>query len=343
MSALDIERLAAALDGTEAPASDDAATLAAIADTLRTSTAAAPSAAFKESLRAELITAARTQADTPQPLRRRMGTTPRQRTSRWRPSYRLVAATVLGALVISTGSVAVAAWASGPSSALYPLKIALEDARLALASTGLERAEQAFAFVGDRLDEATVAVDASDMAGAAVALVGADELTREGAAQLAIAYAGDSDDDLLAQLSDFARTQQVALRALRGQLSGRALAAEGNFNTSLDRVSGLPAVLRAPPCDCPGAWRPGMAIPAPDEPFVPCPCTPAQSGGDPSAPPTPVRSTPRPAADPAGATAPATPPRPTPPTVADPGTAAAPAAPTAPAPEPPEPPGASEG
>ncbi len=288
MRSPDVEALADALDGTAEPGSGELASLTALATALRgpREPAPAPRPEFREALRAQLVAAARERTAVSPTLLARLRGGMDEHLTRWRTSARLAAASAAGALALSSGGVALAAERSAPSDALYPVKLALEDVRLALVGGGAARAERAFSYADDRLAEVRAAAARGDMEAAARALSGADERVREGATELAVAFDGGAEPAALDRLTDLADRQRAALAGLHDRLWGPALVAEAAFATSLGRISVLPAVLLAPPCDCRGAWSPGMPIPAADEPFVPCPCVVTPTDG--AAPAAPV-------------------------------------------------------
>lgn len=263
-----------------------------------------PRPEFKADLRAALVDAARDQAPAPSALSR-LRTGLQTTTARWRHSRRLAAATGAAALALSSGGMSVAAERALPSDALYPAKLALEDVRIALVRDEVRRGDAHLAQAVDRIAEAEAAVAADDQAGAARALLGADESARTGAGELIRAYQEHGDARYVAQLEAFADEQAARVEQFDGLLAGEAADAGRALSIGLERIEARMAALvgRCPAC---GGVAPTVRegadlseIPPAHEPFEACPCEVAPEGraepSEPDADPSEPEAEPEPA------------------------------------------------
>jgi hypothetical protein len=306
MDRKDVEALAQLLDGT--PPGDGEATaevraLAALATAMEAS-AARPRAAFKADLRAALIAEARAQAATPAPVLTRLRVKVDETTARWRYSSRLAAASGAAALALSGGGTAVAAEHALPGQILYPVKLAIEDARMAFVRGDESRGERHLGYAERRTEEARISAEDGNDAGAAQALREADGSTRAGASALISAYQDTADRAPLRTLLVFTMAQRERVEDLQSSLGREAGEAASDHLVTLDRVETRIAVLLGGCPACPDAVTPGVPpaaadgfdfarIPPAHEEFDPCPCPPAE---DPQ--PSPPAATPPPATPP---------------------------------------------
>jgi peptidoglycan DL-endopeptidase CwlO len=334
MKTTDIDALARLLDGDPAAADDTAPELRELASLAHAveSRAVAPRAEFRDALRERLLAEATTPA--PPSLLERARHAVDDRVARVRYSARAAAATTAAALTLSSGGVAVAATQSVPGDLFYPVKLAVEDARIELAGDTADRAELLLSATSRRIGEAEKAAEAGRDTDAAAALVRADSSLRAAAGTLLSAYQDSGDRAVLSPLEGLHADSVDRLAALAPRLGdegGRALVA---LETSFDRILQRIAALSGECCAevlggdaLPGVPPRGAAfdfgyIPPADEPFSACPCPAAPV---PAGEQNPVEPTPEPTpAPPAGATPEPAPPAPSPP-----------AAEPEPAPEPP--------
>lgn len=289
MDRKDVEALAQLLDGTP-PGNGEAAgevrALAALAVAMEAS-AARPRAAFKADLRAALIAEAREQAAEPAPLLTRLRVKVDETTARWRYSSRLAAASGAAALALSGGATAVAAEHALPGQILYPVKLAIEDARMTLVRGDESRGERHLGYAERRTEEARISTEDGNDAGAAQALREADGSTRAGASALIGAYQDTADRAPLRTLLVFTMAQRERVEDLQALLDREAGEAAWDHLVTLDRVETRIAALLGGCPACPDAVTPGVPpaaadgfdfarIPPAHEEFNPCPCPPAE-------------------------------------------------------------------
>lgn len=272
-----------------------------------------PRPEFKAELRATLVDAARSQTPAPSALTRlREGV--QTVTARWRYSARMAAATGITALALSGGGFAVAADRALPNDMLYPAKLVLEEVRIALVRDEVARGEAHLAQASSRIAEAASVVAAGDDAGAARALVLADEAARVGAGELIRAYQQGGDGRYVERLVEFTDEEGSRVRRLDDQLAGEAADAARALAIGLERIAARTATVAGTCPECAGeapVIREGAdlsVIPPADEPFEACPCELAPTRGVPAAPgePEPQRQP----GPPTSATAPGTLPAP---------------------------------
>lgn len=277
----DADRLAALLEGSAEPDGGEERQLTALATLLRDTTPAPPPmrAAFRTELRAQVVESARTQA-AEAPLLTRL----RDRVQRARYSAGLAGATGVASMALAGGGVAGAAEQAQPGDLLYGTKLAIEDARLFLTGDDAARGERAISYALDRLAEAQQAADDGDVEGAATALDGAAERTREGTA----AILGSGDDAPLLDLADALDREESALEALLPALDGPSIvAAEAVLAEIVAARDAIAAALTLPGLPgngqgLPDAIMPGLATPAATPTPTPVPTPTATPSTDPT-------------------------------------------------------------
>lgn len=270
---------------------EEACALADLASALVSFRAAAavPRPEFKADLRATLLAAAREQATSAPPALTRFRERIQSTSARWRYSSRVAAATGATALALSGGGVSVAAERSLPNDVLYPAKLAIEDARIALVRDQASRGTAHLAQATTRVDEAAAVAASGDQDGAAQALRKADESARSGAGELIGAFQTERDPSAVHQLTSFADVQRDRLLGLDELLAGDAAEAARALYVGLERIEARAlAVTGGCPTCAGGVPGPGVGfdfgdIPPADHPFMACPCEYRSSGGSPSA------------------------------------------------------------
>lgn len=180
--------------------------------------APAPSAAFRQRARAELLTRL---AEIPQPWWQRLFDSLAVPTPRFGLALPLLLAALLG--LGGFGGAAYAAQDTLPGDLLYPLKTGLETAQVALTFSESGRAEEYLAQATERLEELTLA----QAQGRANALTGlsrayANALAHAEARLERAAAAGEPLDELLAQMEQDLSEHQTALGALQSQAPPQA-------------------------------------------------------------------------------------------------------------------------
>lgn len=319
MTPTEIDALARLLDGDptlNGEATDETRQLGIVAHHLASGSSPRAAPEFTARLRATLVEAARVQARPAGPSRARAGF--QRVTERWRRSVRVVTGTASAILLLSTGGMAVAADQALPSDALYSAKLALEDVRIALVRGDFSRGQAQLEQASSRIAEAEAVAPEGDSAGAARALLEADDAARSGASRLLRTYEEQQDESAVAQLLDFTNAEQRRLEDLDTVLTGDAAEAADVLAVALERIEerllamhgtgGLPTA------------RNGFdlsIIPPAHEPFEACPCEPGSTdtpGSPDQAPPTPaIVPQPPVAEEPPPPPPPAPPAQPTPP------------------------------
>lgn len=304
MKRTDIDALARMLDGDPVPetaASADTRALAALAAALESSaapleartsanTAGAPQHAavavlprpeFRSELRASLIEAARAQAAAP-PLLTRMRQRVEDATARFKYSTSLAAATGATAMALSGGGVAAAAEQALPNDALYGVKLVIEDARLALISDPVERAQQRLAYAGERLDEAEAVAAMGDREAAQRALAEADESAREAAGELITISRERQDPAVLDVLKSWTDKQQDRMDTSGPLFQGQTRLSLESVLIALDRIeTRVNEVVACGQCTEAPAGFDFSSIPSASEPFAVCGClAPAAAEGE---------------------------------------------------------------
>lgn len=296
MTPTDIDALARLLDGDptlNGEATDETRLLGIVAHHLASGPPQRAAPEFTAALRATLVEAARAQALPAGPSRARAGF--ERLTERWRRSVRVVAGTASAILLLSTGGMAVAADQALPSDALYSAKLALEDVRIAMVRGDLGRGQAQLEQASSRIAEAEAVAPDGDSAGAARALLEADDAARRGASRLLRTYEEQQDEGAVAQLLDFTSSERRRLEDLDTVLTGDAVAAAEVLAVALERIearllamhttSGMPTA------------REGFdlsIIPPAHEAFEACPCEPDAT----DTPDAPAQEPPVPAAVP---------------------------------------------
>lgn len=328
----DAELLERLLEGQVAPGepvTPELERMTVLADVLGESADTAPlamRAEARDDLRTLLIREANLRQTAPPPLLTRMRERVRATGERWAYSSRAAAAGGAAAMVLSTGGVAAAATGSLPGDLFYDLKLAAEDAMLALDADGVPRGLGLLDQATTRMEEAGRAADRDRMDTAADALVLADEHVRAGAQEFLAAYLDDGDTAVLGDLGRWVVQAHRRLDLLPA-LDAPASEALEDLRTSLNRIGQRIEVLTTGACtscglgvhDDPAAPdtnargteadgappTPGSPvdltfIPAADLPFQACPCVPAAPPGSAAPPPTapgPVTATDEPRAE----------------------------------------------
>ena len=183
--------------------------------------APAPSAAFRQRARAELLTRL---AETPQPWWQRFFDSLAVPTPRFGLALPLLLAVLLG--LGGFGGAAYAAQDTLPGDLLYPLKTGLETAQVAMIFSESGRVEEYLAQAAERLEELTLAQER----GRVNALTGlsrayANALAHAEARLERAAAAGEPLDELLTLMEQNLAQQQAALAALQSQAPPQAQAA----------------------------------------------------------------------------------------------------------------------
>lgn len=286
MTPTDIDALARLLDGDptlNGEATEETRALGQIAYRLSETRTAPARPEFKAALRERLVDAARQPTRAPLLTRLRAGV--QAAATRARYSTRMATATAAAALALSGGGMAVAADRAQPSDTLYPAKLVLEDVRIALVRDEVSRGEAHLVQASTRIAEAETAASGGDQAGAAQALVKADQAVRTGAAELLRAYQERGDERSVERLAEFADEQRLRLEAFDGLLDGPAEDAAQALAVALERIEArmmmvtgaCPGCAGGVPAD--GAGFDFAHIPHADEAFEACPCDVGSSGG----------------------------------------------------------------
>jgi hypothetical protein len=253
---------------------EEARALAALGAAMQAG-AVRPRPEFRADLRAMLIEEARTQAANPSLLTRLRGRM-NETAARWRYSTRLAAASGAAAVALSGGGVAAAAQHALPGDALYPVKVAMQDARLALVRDAGAHGERQLSLAAQRAEEAAVVVGDGEQEAAAGALRDADARTRDGAGELITRYQTGEDPAALDRLQTFSGEQRTRIGAIAPQLRGSAVVAASDALVVLDRIDARILALTegCPACPAEAAFDYSYIPPA-TEAFDPCPCVQA--------------------------------------------------------------------
>jgi hypothetical protein len=308
MKRSEVDALARLLEGETVPeeeAGDEARALAALGAAMQAG-AVRPRPEFRADLRAMLIEEARTQAANPSLLTRLRGRM-NETAARWRYSTRLAAASGAAAVALSGGGVAAAAQHALPGDALYPVKVAMEDARLALVRDAGARGERQLSLAAQRAEEAALVVGDGEQDAAAGALRDADARTRDGAGELITRYQAGEDPAALDRLQTFSGEQRIRISAIAPQLRGSAVVAASDALVVLDRIDAriIALIEGCPACPAEAAFDYSYIPPA-TEAFDPCPCVQADDAETDLAPaPRDAADTEESPADPVPADAPA--------------------------------------
>lgn len=284
------EELQRLLDGAPAEGTEEARSLAALAEALESRADIRPRDDFRMELRGLLVEEARKQGQQPVPLLTRMRAWVTGATDRWRYSTRMATATGAAALVLSGGGVAAAAEQAMPGDILYPVKLVLEDVRVRVVRDDMAKGERHLGYAADRVREARLSVDEGDQDGAATALAAADDSTRAGAGLLLEAHQERGDELPLQRLAEFTVAQRRRITALLPHLNGPASDTARDALVVLNRIDARLVAVGHCPSTCVSSALPSGAafdfssIPAADLPFQACPCE--------SADPPPLRPRP---------------------------------------------------
>jgi len=271
------EALSRLLDGsTPDEGSTELRPLLQLAQALQTPVAR-PDDAFKNELRAMLVQEARVMHAAPR-LVTRVRTQMSSAAERWRYSTRVAAASLAAAMSFSgAGAVAVAAEHALPSDTFYSVKLAIDEARVAVRFDEVRKGEQHLSNASQRIDEAEISVALNDQSGAAKALNKSADSARRGASEMIKGYQSRGDRAIVAQLNTFAAVQGARVRLLAERLEGDAAKAAQSSLVVMARIEARLVAISGVCADCPAAAPEGQAfdfsdIPPADEPFQPCPC-----------------------------------------------------------------------
>lgn len=274
----EVEALSRLLEGsTPDEGSTELRPLLQLAQALETPVAR-PDDAFKNELRAMLVQEARVMHAAPR-LVTRVRTQMSSAAERWRYSTRVAAASLAAAMTFSgAGAVAVAAERALPSDTFYSVKLAIDEARVAVRFDEVRKGEQHLSNASQRIDEAEISVALNDQSGAAKALNKSADSARRGASEMIKGYQSRGDRAIVAQLNTFAAVQGARVRLLAERLEGDAAKAAQSSLVVMARIEARLVAISGVCADCPAAAPPdGQAfdfsdIPPADEPFQPCPC-----------------------------------------------------------------------
>lgn len=295
----DIDTLARYLNGDASlngAVSGETRSLARLAHRLQ-SAAVRPQPSNRQQQRDQMLEAARAHFANPPALTRLRrwlaGGSPR-----WRYSPRVAAATGAAALALSSGGVAYAADASLPGDTLYPVKLTVEDARLAFVSDRADRGRAYLEQASTRIAEAEASLDVGDPDAAVIALRHADDSAQIGADTLINSYREDGDVALIEQLTDFTTTHSSRLTSLSRRLDGEAADAAVDALLVFERIKARASAMAGMCPQCNEVHDPA-GRPAPvdyrsphggQREFEKCPCPPLEH--DPAAGEAPGASEP---------------------------------------------------
>lgn len=276
----DADTLARLLDGAAAPqgAPADVRHLAALARSIETR-ATAPRPEFRTDLRAMLL--AEAAAQRPPAWRARVRAAAEDVLAGIRTTGRATAAAGLAAMVLLVAGLGTATYLSVPGDFLHTIKVGVEDQRVDLATSPGERGTLLLRSASRRVDEAERA--AADRPGSAgLALEAADVRARDGAEALLTAALQQGDPATSATLERFTREHRPRVQRLAATLGGDPGQAARDLLTTFERIDvRLGGLLDG--C-CPlltGSVVRGLAdfavIPPADQPFLTCPCAPADA------------------------------------------------------------------
>lgn len=243
-----IDQLAALLDGEDVPGAPSS--LGALAD-LATSVRdhaelVAPSADFREALRADLVAV----AEAPPGLVDRARATWAARTAGLRASTRVAVATMTASSMLGTAGVAVAAQEALPGDLLYGIKGLTEDARLLLAPDALAEARLHLEFAQERMEELEAMAGQLDSDQVAALLAEMDFHSEAGAEALIEGVtSGAIDPD---ELRDFTARQRGRLTGVLDELPllSRPLAEDSLELLRRIEISAAGMTPLAADCDC---------------------------------------------------------------------------------------------
>jgi hypothetical protein len=250
-----VEELARLLDG-DIEASEATAgvrSLLLLAETVREETRLErPTDAFRASLREQILAdaasfAAATPAVTPRSLRERAD----DALARVRSSARVAVATATVSGLIGTAGVAAAAQAALPGDALYGVKQATEQFRLAVAGPGVESARVKLQLAHERLSELELGLGTLRPHEVVARLDEMDTLSQGGAEELLDEVARTGDAELAELLRGFSDSQRSRLGGLRDQLAVEVRPRADASLELLRRIEVQLGVASVLECDCP--------------------------------------------------------------------------------------------
>lgn len=243
-----IDQLAALLDGEDVPGAPSS--LGALAD-LATSVRdhadlMAPSADFREALRADLVAV----AEAPPGLVERARAAWAARTAGLRASTRVAVATMTASSMLGSAGVAVAAQEAMPGDLLYGIKGLTEDARLLLAPDALAEARLHLEFAQERMEELEAMAGQLDSAQVAALLAEMDFHSEAGAEALIDGVTSGAIDP--EELRDFTARQRGRLTGVLDDLPllSRPLAEDSLELLRRIEISAAGMTPLAAGCDC---------------------------------------------------------------------------------------------
>lgn len=246
------------------PKNEQIAQLVSFAEGLCEAAAVEPSAAFRGSLRAQLMTEAATvlvpmpSSAKPSPLRDATHDTPVR-------SGRRRVASLSAALVASAGAIGMVASSASavPGEMLYPVKRGVESVELTLHRDDASRGAFKLSQASERLAEArqlSASGGSTDLI--ASSLDDFSSAATDGSARLFTAYTDSGSEKPIDQVNDFAATSSLDLRALSEQLPAGLSDSLEAANAALTDLAGEAAALCAScdPADLAALVGPAKAV-----------------------------------------------------------------------------------
>lgn len=317
----DADTLARFLDGDgslNGRVTDETRTLAGLAHRLE-GAAVQPEPSRRLELRDELLEAARERQVAP-PLRARLrrwlaGEQPRRpvvprlaAATRTAAAPRVAALVATAIVVVSGSGIAYGTEVAMPGDALYSVKLAVEDTRLAFEGDRSARGTMHLDRAAERISEAEASAASGNDRGAALALRHANDSARTGAGAILFSYRAEEDPELIDRLATFTTTQSGRLTTLATGLDGEAAQAAASTLVAFEQIQAQATALggACPECDqqpAPvsdhGSASGGQKTPTQVEPFESPEREDADRGEQPSPPPDTQPATPPPQLDPA--------------------------------------------
>lgn len=242
----ELDRLLTA--GVDDDADRELARLVRLATTVgRQSVVETPSPAFRERLRAELLT-----------LEPRVDTSPAARVRRAaekargtaRSTLRTAVASAAAASLLGTAGVAAAADAAIPGDVLYGVKTLVESTRLALSDSGVPDGRLHLAFAAERLSELEDGADRLDEQRTIDLLRAMDDHGIAGAEELLTVSVERDGEALRGMVATFVTSQSDRLQAVRARLPIGATPFLDDSLEVLRRIQLQVEALEEAACDC---------------------------------------------------------------------------------------------
>lgn len=264
----DADTLARFLDGDgslNGRVTDETRALAGLAHRLE-SAAAQPAPSRRRELRDELLEAARERQAAPslhvrlrrwlgreQPRRPRVPAVPRLAAIRTAAAPRMAALVGAAIVAVSGGGLAYGAEAALPGDALYSVKLAVEDTRLAFEGDRSARGTMYLERAAERISEAEASAANGNHRGVALALRHANDSVRAGAGAILFSYRAEQDPALINRLAAFTTTQSGRLTNLASGLDGEAAEAAASTLVAFEQIQAQATALggACPRCDDP--------------------------------------------------------------------------------------------